>query len=135
MSHPILCQTPQPTTTNKTKTKLKKMSINWTNKLGPKPIINRPISDKGLDAMHCSALVDALAEVLSHHALACVSGLNLHDKPWLFDVDANDSPLITPESCKCSTNSKYLRAILPANHPKGFSQNNPAQDNNNNQTN
>jgi hypothetical protein len=81
--------------------------------------------------MQCSALVDALAEVLPHHALACVSGLNLHDKPWLFDVDANDSPLITPESCVCSTNSKYLRAILPANHPKGFSQNTPAQDNNN----
>jgi len=93
----------------------------------PEPIINRPTSDKGLDAMHCSALVDALAEVLSHHALACVSGLNLHDKPWLFDVTENGSPLITPESCKCSTNSKYLRAILPANHPKGFSQNAIAQ--------
>ncbi len=86
-------------------------------------------------ARDCSALVDALAEVLSHHALACVSGLNLHDKPWLFDVDANDNPLITRESCKCSTNSKYLRAILPADHPKGFSRNTPAQDNNNNQTN
>jgi len=78
---------------------------------------------EGLSAVACSALVDALSEVLSHHALACVSRLNLHDKPWSFDVASNGSPLITPESCTCSASTKYLRGILPANHPKGFSQN------------
>jgi len=69
-----------------------------------------------------TALIDALNEVLPHHALACVSRFNLHDKPWSFDVSDNGRPLITPESCKCSANSKYLRKMLPANHQKGFSQ-------------
>ena len=79
--------------------------------------------EKRLDETICSALEDALSVVLPHHALACVSRLNLHDKPWSFDVANNGKPLITPESCKCSDAVKYLREALPANHPKGFSQN------------
>lgn len=33
------------------------MSIDWTNKLGPKPIINQTPNDKGLRAVACSQLV------------------------------------------------------------------------------
>jgi len=77
----------------------------------------------------CCALVDALSEVLPHHALACVSRLNLHDKPWSFDVTDDGRSLITPESCRCSSGStRYLRGLLPAGHPKGFSHNIPITD-------
>jgi hypothetical protein len=69
-------------------------------------------------------LVDALSEVLTQHALACVSRLNLHDKPWSFDVTDDGRPLITRESCSCSSGSmRYLRGLLPDGHPKGFSHN------------
>jgi hypothetical protein len=77
-----------------------------------------------LDETTCCALVDALSEVLPQHAMACVSRLNLHDKPWSFDVTDDGGPLITPESCRCSGGSmRYLRALLPDGHPKGFSRN------------
>jgi len=77
-----------------------------------------------LDETTCCALVDALSEVLPQHALACVSRLNLHDKPWSFDVTDDGRSLITPESCRCSSGSmRYLRGLLPNGHPKGFSHN------------
>lgn len=76
------------------------------------------------DATDCCALVDALSEVLPQHAMACVSRLKLHEKPWSFDVTDSGKPLITRESCQCSGDSmKYLRGLLPVDHPKGFSHN------------
>ena len=76
------------------------------------------------DATDCSALVNALSDVLTPHAMACVSGLNLHSNPWSFNATDEGRPLITRESCKCSSDSvMYLRALLPEGHPKGFSQN------------
>ena len=77
-----------------------------------------------LDETNCCALADALSEVLPQHAMACVSRLNLHDKPWSFDVTDDGRPLITRESCRCSSASmRYLRGLLPDAHPKGFSHN------------
>ncbi len=78
----------------------------------------------GSDASACSALVGALIDVLPQHAMACVSRLNLHDKPWSFDVTDEGRPLVTRDSCQCSGKSmRYLRGLLPDGHPKGFSQN------------
>jgi hypothetical protein len=77
-----------------------------------------------LDETTCCALVDALSEVLPQHTMACVSRLNLHNKPWSFDVTDDGRPLITRDSCKCSYDSmRYLRGLLPDKHPKGFSHN------------
>jgi hypothetical protein len=86
--------------------------------------MNQEPTSSASDDAACCALVDALSEVLPQHALACVSRLNLHDKPWSFDVTADGRSLITPESCRCSSGSmRYLRGLLPDGHPKGFSHN------------
>jgi hypothetical protein len=72
----------------------------------------------------CCALVDALSDILPQHALACVSRLNIHHKPWSFDVTDEGKPIVTRQSCRCSGESmRYLRGLLPDGHPKGFSRN------------
>jgi hypothetical protein len=86
--------------------------------------MNKEPTSPASDDAACCALVNALSEVLPQHAMACVSRLNLHDKPWSFDTTDDGRPLITTESCKCSSGSmKYLRGLLPDGHPKGFSHN------------
>jgi len=97
-----------------------------TNNTPPKPDnATRETSGEGLDDAICCALVDALIDVLPQHAMACVSGLNLHEKPWSYDVTDEGSPLVTRDSCQCSGDStRYLRGLLPDGHPKGFSHNN-----------
>lgn len=90
----------------------------------PQTIMNKEPTSPASDDAACCALVNALSEVLPQHAMACVSRLNLHDKPWSFDTTDDGRPLITTESCKCSSGSmKYLRGLLPDGHPKGFSHN------------
>ena len=85
---------------------------------------NKQCRSCGSDESACCALVDALSEVLPQHAMACVSRLNLHDKPWSFDATGKGKPLVTMDSCQCSGESmRYLRALLPDGHPKGFSHN------------
>lgn len=92
---------------------------------GP-PIRERKAQER-LARTPCCALMDALSDVLPQHAMACVSRLNLHDKPWAFDVTDDGQPLITRQSCQCSGESmRYLRGLLPVGHPKGFSHNNQA---------
>jgi hypothetical protein len=81
-------------------------------------------AENELHGATCSALTDALGEALPQHVLACVSRLNLHDKPWSFDVTDDGRPLITRDSCQCSSKSMmHLRGLLPDGHPKGFSRN------------
>ena len=68
------------------------------------------------------AMATALAEVLPYHSLACISKINIHNSPWSFDVANDGSPIITQDSCLCGDYIKYLRAMLPDNHPKGFTE-------------
>lgn len=71
----------------------------------------------------CSALLKAVADLLPHHAAACVSGFRMKDRPWSWHTNSEGKPLVTQESCQCSPRMKEIRAMLPLGHERGFSQN------------